>query len=848
MTLKDSGLQEIFDTIETHDLIRRIEHYTSIGMFTKEGYPLSEGGCSLVDDHFFKSDVYFALAEDDDEEPSKGRKFGTGVAETVGGLKARGKQVAGAVAEGAGKATKAVGGGKGGFWSEVRSGFSEQMGRDKKANEKPKSKLFEANPRGYWNQRGKLASELASARDEVEKGQQSEGKEGITKEAAFKLIGQDADGNEISGLSEKEHTQRNGILDQIGKGERVSNENKAQLKHLNGKLSIREKAHALGTDLDMVDFHVTQLINSGSAARRAVDPRLSQVAPPVGNWPDSMGGSKLKAAAQKNFKKVAAKMPESDTNSEDMMNAQFVSDRVKEQGGQETGGAADDKPGAAAIGGIGDKQYLEPGEKEPEGAQVHPGDKPGTRWYSISQHQQYEAAKKDESAAPEGEKKEGAVAVLDKPEEEARKIYGTKGEVLIDTGDKPETEEAGEPEREEAGEPEPLAEEGEPEGEPEEEGEDTEDEGEEEEGGFWQEIKDEWNEKFAEGRDEGEKRAAAAEIERADEVTAFIDNLVAREEQGKQKKADQAAASKAQKEAISELVDYTKLYGKQQAQKLIAGVKAKAGPKADAALKRLETEINSVKDVVDLNVDAAKYEGRKANVVARRASGRLGRKGRKALNRVTNILNDAVSSGKQTVGQASKRISDGLPKDKDEAIAVAQTLQAHALNMVEQLPSDTAVYDVIDNVAEKAVRGAKRAEESIHQARKRLKIPVISWGKTSILGRKAQAPTTADIYGVKPAPGAQQARSLTRRFGVRKSDDGYFEMDGYFYKEDDRVQLLLKELHNSLIPDSRNVVMDLDSYISKTEEEIRDPVEMLTIIDELLIPEYSKIVDRSDRN
>ena len=58
------------------------------------------------------------------------------------------------------------------------------------------------------------------------------------------------------------------------------------------------------------------------------------------------------------------------------------------------------------------------------------------------------------------------------------------------------------------------------------------------------------------------------------------------------------------------------------------------------------------------------------------------------------------------------------------------------------------------------------------------------------------------------------------------------------------MQLLLKELHYSLNPETTEVVDELDSYISKTEEEVRDPMEMLSLIDELLIPKYSKIVGK----
>ena len=62
MTLQDENLQAIFDTIETYDLVRRIEQFTSTDMFIKSGRPLAEGGGTQVEDFFFDSEVNFALA------------------------------------------------------------------------------------------------------------------------------------------------------------------------------------------------------------------------------------------------------------------------------------------------------------------------------------------------------------------------------------------------------------------------------------------------------------------------------------------------------------------------------------------------------------------------------------------------------------------------------------------------------------------------------------------------------------------------------------------------------------------------------------------------------------------
>jgi len=363
--------------------MRRIEQFTSVEVFLKSDTSLSEGGCAQVDERFFASSFYLALA-DDDAGPSSSSKAGAGAAAAVSGGTER---------------VKDVGRGMGGAWSDFRSGFSEQMGREKKANQSPKSALFESNPREYWGQRGRLASELASARDAFERDPKEKGK--ISEAKLRKIVGQAKDGSAISGLTKGEQRQRNSLLKDIGSGKRISNENKSQLKHLNGKLSIREKAEALGTDLDMVDYHVTQIKNSGSALRRAADPRLSRVSPPVGNWPDGMGGSKVKAGAQKRFRGQLAKMPEKDGSGSDWLNMQY-SDHAAGKGTRKKKAATTGRTAGQAGADTADREYLDPGQEVPEGAQVI-NTKSGARYYSTSQHQAYVAAKKEYQEGPSAE-------------------------------------------------------------------------------------------------------------------------------------------------------------------------------------------------------------------------------------------------------------------------------------------------------------------------------------------------------------------------------------------------------------------------------------------------------------
>ena len=876
MTLKDPNLQEIFDTIETYDLVRRIEAFTSTDMFIKSGRPLAEGGGTQVEDFFFESETYFALAEGD-ADPSTATKIGSGAAEVIEGGKERLKRATG----GAARATKKAGG----MWSDFKSGWSEERGRSKKANEKPKGRLANANPKAYWAERGKLASQLAVTREKLKNGE-------IDQDQARKIIGMDENGKplptdiNLSRLSSDESKQRQDLnnkkepltrqetaqlkelngKDEVGRREKLlgkvkeggtkslNRSEKSQLNDLNSKLTIHGQGESIGTTLDMVDYHVDQIERSGSSARRAVDPRLSEVAPPVGEWPESLGGREVQDAANKRFEGVARKLGSSNVNAQDIMSEVHAGNFSGTLSSEEQKKAEDGeqlvlpgfeevmdqpKPGAGQAGAdTSDRQYLKPGQQPPEGAQVVTT-KRGKSYYSSSQLQEYRAAQGQDAegnAVDETEKEPegGAVAVAEKETETEEET--SSDETETETEEETETEVETETEEEET---------------------ETEEETEisDEPKGLWQELKDTWNENWAEGIEEAEARRAEGEIKRAEEVTAFVDKLVEAEEEDKAKQRSASAKKgwktrrdKARKEARDEFIDYAKQYGRQEAQKLLAAVKGTAGPKAQAALDGLEENLSDIKAVVGVNVDAAKKEARKANVVGRRAAKKLGRRGRKALGQATNILSDAIGRGKQTVGQASDSIVAKLPKNKEEAVAVAQTLQAHALNMIDQLPSDTAVYDVIDTIADKAVQQAANAGESADDARKRLGIPRISYGKNSILGRSDKAPKTREIYGVDLAPAKHRADSLTRRLGFRKSADGYFEMDGYFFKEDIQMQLLLKELHYSLIPETTDVVDELDSYITKTEDEVRDPMEMLSLIDELLIPKYSKIVgkDRYD--
>jgi len=336
--------------------------------------------------------------------------------------------------------------------------------------------------------------------------------------------------------------------------------------------------------------------------------------------------------------------------------------------------------------------------------------------------------------------------------------------------------------------------------------------------GFWDAVKQGWQT----GVGEAQKAAAAREVQRAEEVTNFVDKFATAEEEGRAKGRSKSAKKgwktrrkNARDEAINELVDYTKLYGQQKAKKLLSAISERADPAMQTALKRFNTEIDGVKSVVGENTKAAKKEARKTKIVGQRAARKLGRKGRRAAADAMGALSGALGTGKQTVGDASARIIGKLPTNAEDAVAVAQTLQGQVMGMIDKLPTDAAVYDVIDAVADKAVEMGSNAGESLEAGRKRLGIPRIRYGKTSILGKDPKARSQASIYGVESG---NKKKGLSRQLGFRLSEDGFFEMGGYFYKTDDRLQLLLKELNDTLLPTTDSVVMKLENYLSKVRD------------------------------
>ena len=214
------------------------------------------------------------------------------------------------------------------------SGFSRQMKLEIKASKKPESKLHKEDPRKYWKERGKLASSYAQTMEGVNNGS-------IKGKEADRLMGVDKNGKNVSGLNPSQQKRRSELLgkapedmikkDEVKEQAELRNEDgslkqearaaeagineASELRKLNSGLSLRERAEAIGTDLDMVEYHVNQIKDSGSAVKRALDPALRKVAPPVGDWPDSLGGADVADRTTKNFEKVTKGLPRSQAGS-----------------------------------------------------------------------------------------------------------------------------------------------------------------------------------------------------------------------------------------------------------------------------------------------------------------------------------------------------------------------------------------------------------------------------------------------------------------------------------------------------------------------------------------------------
>ena len=276
----------------------------------------------------------------------------------------------------------------------------------------------------------------------------------------------------------KDGQRRNELLEKHGNhvakkegAEPLTNDERNELQEINDGMNIRESAEAIGTDLDMVEYHVNQVERSQNAAFRATDPRLNKVLPVADGWPDSMGGSEVADGVNSRWEQNGA--PELDAAMASLEEASkktggvpgfedaMLNAHVDHMQGQEhsrTGSMSEsqlasevrsnrgprgmDAQGATQSGGIpkGDREYITSGQSAPSwgGQQVQEITTPGgARYYSRKQSAQLRSQAKERQEAEDKQQKAKAAkaekeqtskesGARRKKAERQRKIEGTK--------------------------------------------------------------------------------------------------------------------------------------------------------------------------------------------------------------------------------------------------------------------------------------------------------------------------------------------------------------------------------------------------------------------------------------
>ena len=321
------------------------------------------------------------------------------------------------------------------------SGFSRQMKMEVKASKKPESKLHKEDPRKYWNERGKLASSFATTMEGINSG-------AIKGKDANRLMGVDRNGKNVSGLNPSQQKRRSELIQQqqsagadgLGKGE------KGELNKLNSNLSLREKAEAIGTDLDMVEYHVNQIKDSGSAMRRALDPALGKVAPPVGAWPDSLGGAEVAERATKNFQKVTNGLPKSQPGSLDRQYEAADRGEAKGEAEYKAGLGKDEQQRtqqAPTAHEYKDRIYRTAwtGGKAPQGVRVYTSSR-GKQYYLSSEHKLIQdertKAREEKQKSKAAEAKARAEKKAKKPTKQEEEKEKEEAKVPVPVGGGPE--------------------------------------------------------------------------------------------------------------------------------------------------------------------------------------------------------------------------------------------------------------------------------------------------------------------------------------------------------------------------------------------------------------------------
>ena len=417
-----------------------------------DAFLLSEGGIAPVKDAFLKARIARLEATPIIDELLPELDFFIGKAEESEGKAEAAEQkpvrYVESGARGKGSLKESAGGvwmtAEGSFapWSSVGrvqsakagflSGFKRQWALESEANKTPKSKLHKEDPKTYWKERGKLASEFAQAMDGINKGR-------IKGKDADRLLGVSRRGKNVSGLSGSDQSRRKELLAQ---GNNIDADGSKELKKLNSGLSLRERAADIGTSLEMVEYHVNQIKDSGSKLQRALNPALSRVAPPIGIWPSSMGGAAVAKAAGDNWQKnVGRNLPKAQKGS---LERQYqAAARGEAQGRQDQAGRQGGAGSTPPAHTYGDREYK--GGKSgwtaaPEGVTVYTSPR-GKQYYLRSEKSAFDEQKSQEREAKEKAKK-AKVAQKKKKKEKKEKepaLVPAGGIPEEDSPDSPDT-------------------------------------------------------------------------------------------------------------------------------------------------------------------------------------------------------------------------------------------------------------------------------------------------------------------------------------------------------------------------------------------------------------------------
>ena len=273
-----------------------------------------------------------------------------------------------------------------GFMDRVKGEFNEgrRQAIEARFGKQPRGDYYEQQgAQKYWEERGKLATEMAQAKDAYEKGAD---KIGRTEYKDKKVMGTDgkmkiatdADGNLMSG-----ENQRRAALDALGK------------EYTKASNSVEQGALKIGSSLEAVKDHVQKISN----------PRNTTSLPPAAGWPAKYGGANKVKSLQKNLR-IAGLQPYGGAVQPFPDIVEHELERGEEQGGEEASGQpalgpGQDGGGAPALG---------PGQGG-EAPALGPGQEGETPALGAGEQQQALAGGEQPQAIPGGQQQQALPGV-----------------------------------------------------------------------------------------------------------------------------------------------------------------------------------------------------------------------------------------------------------------------------------------------------------------------------------------------------------------------------------------------------------------------------------------------------